>query len=165
VITNLEYRIPIVGPVTLAPFVDTGWNFIARSSQLRIAEEQFMNLQSTVFGCPAINSNFQCVGGSTLNFNPVLNAVPGTNYQTRMSTGVELQVILPVVNAPFRIYWAYNPLRVNETVDSPNPITRSMFPTGAAGDYTYAQALSIYQPKYRLSEPLRTFRFTVATTF
>ncbi len=51
-----------------------------------------------------------------------------------MSTGLELQVILPVVNAPFRIYWAYNPLRINETVNSPDPITRSMFPAGAAGD-------------------------------
>ena len=40
-----------------------------------------------------------------------------------------------------------------------------MFPAGAAGDYTYAQAISIYQPKYYLSEPLKTFRFTVATTF
>ena len=93
---------------------------------------------------------------------PIVN---GTNYQPRMSTGLELQVILPVVNAPFRVYWAYNPLRINETVNSPNPITRSMFPAGAAGDYTYAQAISTYQPKYYLSEPLKTFRFTVATTF
>jgi outer membrane protein insertion porin family len=82
-----------------------------------------------------------------------------------MSTGLELQVILPVVNAPFRVYWAYNPMRIDQTVNSPNPITRSMFPAGAAGDYTYAQAISIYQPKYLLAEPLKTFRFTVATTF
>jgi outer membrane protein insertion porin family len=40
-----------------------------------------------------------------------------------------------------------------------------MFPAGAAGDYTYAQAISIYQPKYYLAEPLKTFRFSVATTF
>ena len=33
-----------------------------------------------------------------------------------MSTGLELQVIMPVVNAPFRIYYAYNPLRIDETV-------------------------------------------------
>ncbi len=100
-----------------------------------------------------------------LPFSSVLPAVSGTNYQPRMSTGLELQVVLPVVNAPFRVYWAYNPLRINETVSSPNPITRSMFPAGAAGDYTYAQAISIYQPKYYLAEPLKTFRFTVATTF
>ncbi len=165
IVTNLEYRVPIVGPVTLAPFVDTGWDFVSEPSQLRIAGEQVTTLQNTVFGCPSLNSSYQCVGGTTLPINPVLGIVPGTNYQTRMSTGLELQVIVPVVNAPFRIYWAYNPLRINETVSSPNPITRSMFPAGAAGDFTYAQTLSIYQPKYYLAEPLKTFRFSVATTF
>ncbi|MGA2904299.1 MAG: outer membrane protein assembly factor BamA [Candidatus Korobacteraceae bacterium] len=165
IVTNLEYRVPIVGPVTLAPFVDTGWDFISAPNQLRIAGEQVTSLQTTVFGCPSVNSSFQCVGGTLLPINPVLRAVPGTNYQTRMSTGLELQVIVPVVNAPFRIYWAYNPMRIDEVVNSPNPITRSMFPPGAAGDYTYAQAISTYQPKYYLAEPLKTFRFTVATTF
>jgi len=91
--------------------------------------------------------------------------VSGTNYQPRMSTGLELQVVLPVVNAPFRVYYAYNPLRIDETVYSPNPITRSMFPPGAAGDFTYQQAISIFQPSYLLREPRKTFRFTVATTF
>ena len=165
VVTNLEYRVPVVGPVTLAPFVDTGWDFVSRASQLQIAPAQVTTLNSTVFGCPAVNSSFQCVGGTMINFNSELPVVSGTNYQTRMSTGIELQVVLPVVNAPFRIYWAYNPLRLNEYVNSPNPITRSMFPAGAAGDFTYAQATSIYQPKYLLAEPLHTFRFTVATTF
>jgi len=165
IVTNLEYRVPIVGPVTIAPFVDTGWDFVSQPSQLLIAGPQVTTLQTTSFGCPSLNSSFQCVGGSTLPFSNQLPIVSGTNYQTRMSTGVELQVIVPVVNAPFRIYWAYNPLRLNEVVSSPNPITRSMFPAGAAGDYTYAQAISIYQPKYLLSEPLKTFRFTVATTF
>jgi outer membrane protein insertion porin family len=91
--------------------------------------------------------------------------VGGTNYQTRMSTGLELQVMVPIINAPFRVYWAYNPLRINETVSAPNPITRSMFPAGSAGEYSYLQTISIYQPKYYLAEPLKTFRFTVATTF
>ncbi len=165
IVSNLEYRVPIVGPVTIAPFLDTGWDFVSEPDQLRIAGEQVTTLQNTVFGCPGVNSSYQCVGGSTLPINPVLGIVHGTNYQTRMSTGLELQVIVPVVNAPFRIYWAYNPMRINETVSSPNPITRAMFPPGAAGDYTYAQTISIYQPKYYLAEPLKTFRFTVATTF
>ena len=164
-VTNLEYRIPIVGPVTLAPFLDTGWDFVSQSSQLAIATEQVQTLNTTVFGCPAINSSFACVGGTNIHYGSNLPIINGTNYQTRMSTGLELQVILPVVNAPFRVYWAYNPMRIDQTVNSPNPITRSMFPAGAAGDYTYAQAISIYQPKYLLAEPLKTFRFTVATTF
>ena len=40
-----------------------------------------------------------------------------------MSTGLELQMFLPVVNAPFRIYWAYNPLRLDNPATPPIPIT------------------------------------------
>ena len=164
-VTNLEYRIPIAGPVTLAPFVDTGMDFASQSGQLQVSSAQISTLNSTVFGCPAVNSSFQCVGTTMLHYTNELPIISGTNYQPRMSTGLELQVILPVINAPFRIYYAYNPLRLNEYVTSPNPITRSLFPPGAAGDYTFAQAISIYQPKYLLAEPLHTFRFSVATTF
>ncbi len=31
-----------------------------------------------------------------------------------MSLGGELSVIMPVINAPFRLYFAYNPLRLYE---------------------------------------------------
>jgi outer membrane protein insertion porin family len=164
-VNNLEYRIPIVGPVTIAAFVDTGFDFIARQSQLLIAGPAVTTLQSTVFGCPSLTSAYACAGGTTIPFSAKLAPVHGTNYTPRMSTGLELQVILPVVNAPFRVYYAYNPFRIDETVSSPTPITRAMFPAGAAGDYTYAQALSTYQPSYLLREPRKTFRFTVATTF
>ena len=82
-----------------------------------------------------------------------------------MSTGIELQVFLPVVNAPFRVYWAYNPLRLDTTTSSPIPITRGMFPVGAAGDYTFQLARNAFSPQYLLREPRKTFRFTVATTF
>ena len=164
-VNNIEYRVPIIGPVTVAAFVDTGFDFISNESQLRVAGPQVTSLQTTVFGCPFLTSSFTCAGGSTIPFSGELKPVSGTNYQPRMSTGLELQVIMPVVNAPFRIYYAYNPLRIDETVSSPTPITRSMFPAGAAGDYTFAQAVSIYQPSYLLREPRKTFRFTVATTF
>jgi outer membrane protein insertion porin family len=70
-----------------------------------------------------------------------------------------------VINAPFRIYYAYNPLRLDTTTSTPTPITRGMFPVGAAGDYTFQQALGLYGPSYLLREPRKTFRFTVATTF
>ena len=82
-----------------------------------------------------------------------------------MSTGLELQMFLPVINAPFRIYWAYNPLRLDSPATPPIPITRSMFPNTAAGDYTYKQAVNTYAPSFLLREPRKTFRFTVATTF
>jgi outer membrane protein insertion porin family len=85
-----------------------------------------------------------------------------------MSTGLELQMFLPVINAPFRIYWAYNPLRLDSPATPPIPITRGMFPSGqaqAAGDYTYILAKEAYSPDFLLREPRKTFRFTVATTF
>jgi outer membrane protein insertion porin family len=164
-VNNLEYRVPIIGPVTIAAFIDTGMDFISQDSQLRVAGPQVTTLQTTVFGCPYLTSTYACAGGAMIPFSAELKPVSGTNYQPRMSTGLELQVVLPVVNAPFRVYYAYNPLRIDETVYSPNPLTRSMFPPGAAGDFTYQQAISVFQPSYLLREPRKTFRFTVATTF
>jgi outer membrane protein insertion porin family len=82
-----------------------------------------------------------------------------------MSTGIELQTMLPVVNAPFRIYYAYNALRLDGSATPPVPITRGMFPSGAAGLYTYQTTLSTLGSRFTLLEPRKTFRFTVATTF
>ena len=165
VVGNLEYRITIAGPVALAPFVDMGVEPILRQSQLKINNGQFDLINSTFFGCPALDVGLNCVGGSTQKFSQFLSPVAGTNWTPRMSTGLELQVFLPVVNAPFRIYWAYNPLRLDSTVNSPIPITRGMFPPGAAGDYTFQLARNSFSPPYQLREPRKTFRFTVATTF
>jgi len=162
---NVEYRIAIVGPVTLAPFMDVGVDPIIRRSQLRINSGQLSDINSSLFGCPALDISFNCVGGQHLSFSPYLKPASGTNWTPRMSTGLELQVMLPVINAPFRIYWAYNPLRLDGTATSPTAITRGMFPAGAAGDYTYQQAINSFGSNFTLREPRKTFRFTVATTF
>jgi len=164
-VANTEYRITIAGPVSLAPFVDFGVEPILRDSQLKVNNGQFDLINNTVFGCPRLDIGLNCVGGSKQTFSQYLSPVSGTNWTPRMSTGLELQVFLPVVNAPFRIYWAYNPLRLDTTVNAPVPITRSMFPLGAAGDYTYQLARNAFSPAYLLREPRKTFRFTVATTF
>jgi outer membrane protein insertion porin family len=165
--TNLEYRITIAGPVALAPFIDTGIDPILRRSQLQIANAQFEQVVGTPFGCPVLDAGFNCAGGKTLNPAPSRNlqVLSSTNWQPRVSTGLELQMFLPVVNAPFRIYWAYNPLRLDRQANPPIPITRDMFPAGAAGDYTYRLAVNTYSPSFLLREPRKTFRFTVATTF
>jgi outer membrane protein insertion porin family len=182
-VSNVEYRIPIVGPVNLAPFVDTGMNFAARNSQLSISNTAFSVLTGTGFGCgtigfdPVSGNNF-CInnfGAGTNNpvqFQKQLQMVPGTNYVPRMSTGLELQVMMPVINAPFRVYWAYNPLLLHTTALTCDTTTanvcllqRSMFPPGATGDYTFQQTLRTSFPNYLLKEPRKTFRFTVSTTF
>jgi len=95
-----------------------------------------------------------------------------------MSVGGELGVIMPVVNAPFRLYYAYNPLRLYERPYcndvklggkvqscSAELITRDMFPAGDAGDYTYEQAIEGYGAQNLFREPRKTFRLTVSTTF
>jgi outer membrane protein insertion porin family len=165
--TNLEYRITIAGPVALAPFVDSGIDAILRPSQLQIATQQYDLVIGTPFGCPTLDTGYNCQGGNILNPKPSQNlqVLGSTNWKPRMSTGLELQMFLPVVNAPFRIYWAYNPLRLDSPANPPIPITRGMFPAGAAGDYTYHLAVNTYAPSFQLREPRKTFRFTVATTF
>jgi outer membrane protein insertion porin family len=177
---NLEYRITIAGPVAIAPFVDAGVDPILRTSQLQINPVQYNTLISTQYGCPSLNTAFVCAGGQRLDpktFSPNLSPVPGTNWVVRMSTGIELQTMLPVVNAPFRIYYAFNALRLDGSASPPIQITRSMFPcptpgaTGSpctaynAGTYTYNLTRSTLGSNYTLLEPRKTFRFSVATTF
>ncbi|MGA7505289.1 MAG: outer membrane protein assembly factor BamA [Candidatus Sulfotelmatobacter sp.] len=179
-VTNMEYRITIVGPVALAPFVDAGIDPILRRSQLQIAQVQYDTVVGTPLGCPQLVQTATantCTLGSVLSPPPSqsLQVLGETNWKPRMSTGLELQVFLPVINAPFRIYWAYNPLRLDEPANPPIPITASMFPqtcnpkTGcqltSAGAYTFNLARNAYAPSFLLREPRKTFRFTVATTF
>jgi outer membrane protein insertion porin family len=113
-------------------------DFVTLPSQLKISGDSLTLLNSTVFGCPAI-VNFQCSGGTAFPFSGDLKPVAGTNYVPRMSTGLELQVLLPIVQQPFRIYYAYNPLTLDTIVHSPSP--------------------------FHLQEPRKTFRFTISTTF
>jgi outer membrane protein insertion porin family len=175
---NVEYRITIAGPVAIAPFVDMGFDPILRASQLQINPVQYDTLISTLYGCPNLNSAYACTGGQRLNpgtFSQNLSPVPGTNWVLRMSTGLELQTMLPVVNAPFRIYYAYNALRLDGSASPPIQITRSMFPCPVQGDptctaynagtYTYNLTRSTLGSNFTLLEPRKTFRFSVATTF
>ena len=125
--------------------------------------------------------NGACVGGKQVIFPYQLKTVPFTNIVPRMSNGAELQVILPIVNAPFRIYYAYNPLRLYRDIPSslghpsdcnlaqasntPQTCFQEFFPKTAAGNFSYAQALQYYGADYTLREPRKTFRLTVSTTF
>jgi outer membrane protein insertion porin family len=182
VVTNFEYRITIYGPVALAPFIDAGINPVVRQSQLQIASVQYDQVISQPFGCPTLDlatatpTGTGCTPGSVLSPQPSdqLQILKSTNWRPRADTGIELQMFLPVINAPFRIYWAYNVLRLDNPATPPIPITTAMFPhtcssvgcpLTAAGAYTYKLAVNAYSPTFLLREPRKTFRFTVATTF
>jgi outer membrane protein insertion porin family len=127
-------------------------------------------LASPLYGCPTF-VNGACYGGQTVpSFSAVqLNTVPHTNFVPRMSNGAEIQVILPIVNAPFRLYYAYNPVRLYRDLPQQlavdNATFRSFFPNSGAGDFSYQQALQFYGASYQLREPRKTFRLTVGTTF
>lgn len=178
--TNLEYRIPVVGPFTFSLFDDFGIDTALSKDQLKQSPEGFAALQAPLYGCPVFN-NGACQGGipgSQVGFKRDIRPITGTNFVPRMSLGAELAVIVPIINAPLRLYWAYNPLRLFETPFcndvlggthqgscSAELIKRNMFPPGGAGDFTYNQAVQAYGSRYQFHEPRHTFRLTISTTF
>ncbi len=178
--TNAEYRIPIAGPVTFSFFDDFGITAALNRGQLKQSPQGFASLLAPLYGCPVFN-NGACQGGipgTDVGFQRDIRPISGTNFVPRMSLGGELSVIMPVINAPFRLYFAYNPLRLyerpfcNENLNgsrnqscSAQLITRDLFPPGGAGDYTYQQAIQGYGAQNLFREPRKTFRLTVSTTF
>ncbi len=164
-INNIEYRVPLVGrTAALSVFNDFGINVALDKNQLRQSPRGIANLDSPLYGCRTY-VNGACQGGVQINFNNNVQVIRGTNFVPRDSVGAQISVLLPIVNAPFRIYYAYNPLRLVRTIPGDNIITRELFPQGTAGDYTFAQATQLYGSLYQLREPSKTFRLTVGTTF
>jgi outer membrane protein insertion porin family len=161
---NVEYRIPIVKTYfQTALFFDGGTTGIAKKSSLRLDPTGLTKLQ-TDFG---VNN----VSGS-------LPIASSTNFRLRGSAGVEFIIQLPIVQAPFRIYYAYNVHRLREQLVAQNPFfnqkdINQLKLTLDPIDPTIFQY--IVKPKLedvvnnpgRLNyfEPATTFRFTVSRTF
>jgi outer membrane protein insertion porin family len=144
-VTNFEYRIPIFGPVTLAAFFDAGVNKLAFFDQLKLNPDR-VNTLNAQFPEAAFKDRAVLAKGT---------------QDTRASTGLELQVLLPVVNAPFRIYYAYNPLRVEKFLQPPIVADRGYFPNQA----TFATAVAQFGQAIPFFEKKSTFRFTIGRTF
>jgi outer membrane protein insertion porin family len=144
-IVNCEYRVRIFGPVTLALFFDAGANRILLPDQLTMNPTRVAQLNAIY---------------PQANFNGQVKIAPGTQ-NLRSSTGIELQVLLPIVQAPFRVYWAYNPLRVDENLQTPIVADRSMFPNNA----TFLHAIATFGRVFPFFEKASTFRFTIGRTF
>lgn len=144
-IANFEYRIPIFGPVTLAAFFDAGVNRLSNVSQLEINPSRIQEL------------NGQFPEAAFAN-----RAVVANNTQKiRTSTGLELQVLMPVFNQPFRIYWAYNPTMVRDYVQPPIVADRSYFPNYPS----FINSVATYGAPIPLFERRSMFRFTIGRTF
>jgi len=120
-VMNLEYRIPIGGDiVTLAPFLDVGNSWVISRDQL-VREVELAD--------------------GTIRRDSV-NFLDSTNSGIRSSAGVELQFQLPVINAPFRIFWFYNANRIEKVFTGP-----------ASGD------------QFSYKQEKQGFKFTVGRTF
>lgn len=145
VVANIEYRIPIFGPVTIAAFFDAGVNRLSNTSQLALNPSRILEL-NTQFPEAAFQDR----------------AVVATNTQkVRTSTGLELQVLMPVFNQPFRIYWAYNPTIVRDYVQPPIVADRSYFPNYPS----FINSVAVYGQPVPLFEKRSIFRFTIGRTF
>lgn len=154
-LANFEYRIPIQGPVSMALFFDAGLATVMRRSQLRLNEGGLDLLRQTFPG---------------VSLEPELALIPGTNRQVRTSTGIEFIINLPIVNAPFRLYWAYNLNRLRTQLTVPaasfSEVEGAPLPPGVFETQILPQLGTLFPPRtFNLSEPLRSFRFTVSRTF
>jgi outer membrane protein insertion porin family len=177
-VTNMEYRIPIYQQyVQLDLFNDMGINGILRPSSLQLDPSAIAVLQQ----------NYPNTDFPNLHFSSNLKIIPGTNFTPHTSAGIELVFQLPIIQAPFRIYYAYNYLRLTETISPPctagqtaqncgqgaffiDPTVRKDLPSGVLQTQILPQlntvlAEGVQRIPAGLLEPSHTFRFTVSRTF
>lgn len=109
---QVEYRIPIAGPISLALFSEAGICTITQPDKLGFSSD----------------TNVYMIGSG--------------NKKWRASVGAELQFMLPMINAPFRLIFAYNPLRIDQWF------------------YTKDIPLGIHY-----NEPKRNIQFTIGKSF
>jgi len=157
---NIEYRIPLVGPVTASLFLDAGTDGIAKTSALKLNPDGLTSLQQQFPGS---------------NVSSQLPIASGTNFRLRGSTGIEFGVQLPIVQAPFRIYYAYNINRLHSEIISPpdyiNPSELALLKSTLPPEVYNTQVLPLLQEfavnpgRLNYFEPKTTFRFTVGKTF
>ncbi len=142
---NFEYRIKLFGPATLAPFFDIGFNKILFGNQVRLNTGRVEDL----------NDEFP-----QASFQEQVAVIAATQ-KMRSSAGIELQVMMPVVNAPFRFYWAYNPSIVSSVLQPPIVADRSLFPN----NQSFVSGVSQHGSALPFFERRSMFRFTVSRTF
>jgi outer membrane protein insertion porin family len=159
---NIEYRIPIAGPVTMSLFGDVGTDGILKTSALHLDPTGVANINSTFPGVVVPNK---------------LPIFQGTNFRIRDSTGIEFGVNLPIVQAPFRIYYAYNLNRLHSQIAAPLPVVNQSTLTSFKNtldaitpniwENEIVPQLNFLSNPGRLNyfEPKTTFRFTVGKTF
>jgi outer membrane protein insertion porin family len=162
---SFEYRIPIAGPVEMDLFLDAGTVGIVNTGGLKLDPTGLANLETqfplaTVAAEPRLTQH--------------LSIADNTNFRPRASTGIQFVVQLPIIQAPFRIYYAYNINRLHEQIFAPQDYLDPGELASLQGlppafkkfvvDPTLQQFVS-NPGNLNYFEPLRTFRFTVSRSF
>ena len=164
---NFEYRVPIYGQyVGISYFMDVGVTGVLQRDQLELNAAALADLNNT-FPKP-VPAEIPLAGKS--------------NFYPRASTGLELTIQLPIIQVPFRIYYAYNVSRYSEVIQPPrgqsyiSPSTiASLCSSGnpacnlaVLSQQIIPQVSTFIDSNSRrllYSEPLHSLRFTVARTF
>jgi len=161
---NVAYRIPIVKNYFQTElFFDGGTDGILKKSGLKLDPT----------GLSQLTTDFPDSGVTGR-----LPIAAHTNFRLRGSAGIEFQVQLPIVQAPFRIYYAYNVHRLREGLVAQDPffnqsdinnlkatldpVDPTLFPF-----VVRPQLDNVMNNPGRLNyfEPKTTFRFSVGRTF
>ncbi|HET8966074.1 MAG TPA: outer membrane protein assembly factor BamA [Candidatus Acidoferrum sp.] len=171
---NVEYRIPIVGPVQAVLFFDGGTNGVLNRSGLKL-NSAALDVSPGV--CGSANPSLACQFPNA-GITEQLPMQSGTNFRLRGSAGIEFVVRLPIVQAPFRIYYAYNVHRLHQSITAqppyidPNEVAFLKSTLDPIDPNIYKFQLvplinNIQNNPGQLNyfEPKTTFRFTVSRTF
>lgn len=166
-VSNLEYRIPLIGPhLEMDFFNDFAVNGALRPSQLKLDPSALAQLQQEF-----PNAQFP---GSVIPSH--LQLINGTNFTPHTSAGIQFLIQLPIVQAPFRIYYAYNYLRLRDTISAPpgawylSPAQMAALPPGVYQTEIAPFLQQVIQEQTQripasLLEPKSVFQFTVSRTF
>jgi outer membrane protein insertion porin family len=145
VVANVEYRIPLVGPFTLALFTDAGVDRAVFAHQL----------QFNAGVIDGLNAQFPAA-----EFTNRLLFQPGAD-PVRMSSGVELQAFVPKIRAPLRLYWAYNVVASTDILAPPIVADPEMYPNNA----TFRNAMLTYGAPQIFRDPRSMLRIAIGFAF
>jgi outer membrane protein insertion porin family len=140
-------------------FLDAGTDGIFNTSALQLNQSGVTNIEQTFPGTALSRK---------------LPIYPGTNFKLRDSAGIEFGLNIPIIQAPFRIYYAYNLNRFHSQIIAPNLIVnqntidtweKELGPQIWNGEIV-PQLIFLNNPgRLNYFEPKTTFRFTVGKTF
>ncbi len=167
-VLNTEYRIPIVKTyASISLFNDLGLN----------GDVAGLNLDPAAV--TALQQQYPNPDFPGLTIPSRLKIASGTNFRPHTSAGIELDIQLPIIQAPFRIYYAYNYLRLTQTIRPPlgawniSPVVRQALIDSGVYYSQVVPALTTFLEQQQstltippgLLEPKSTLRFTVGRTF